>query len=358
MFAVRIHGRGGQGAVTAAELLSVAAFDEGRHAQAFPTFGSERTGAPVVSFCRIDDRPIRLREPITDPDAVVVADPTLLHQVDLFAGLDPGDFLLLNTSRDLADLGLGDLLDRLGPEHVVSVPATEMARQHLGRPMPNAALLGAFAALTGQVSLGSVTDAIGERFPGAGGSRQRRAAEAAHAHVRAQIEARDSARGGRPVLSQIEGSQAVARAVTLCRPTGDRGLPDLPADPRRGVALRPCPHRRARRVRVPHGGVGVQRTVGLHRRLGRRRPQLHRDLQPGAALHGRGAVERLRSRSPDRDDAGQPGRRALPSTSGTTTPTPWRCATPAGSSCSPSPTRTPSTCTCRRSGSRSRCRCR
>ena len=71
MFAVRIHGRGGQGAATAAELLSVAAFDEGRHAQALPTFGSERTGAPVVSFCRIDDRPIRLREPITDPDAVV-----------------------------------------------------------------------------------------------------------------------------------------------------------------------------------------------------------------------------------------------------------------------------------------------
>src|SRR5512144_3172982 len=84
-FQVRIHGRGGQGAVTAAELLSVAAFDEGRHAQAFPSFGSERTGAPVVSFCRIDDLPIRLREPITDPDAVVVQDPTLLHQVNLFA---------------------------------------------------------------------------------------------------------------------------------------------------------------------------------------------------------------------------------------------------------------------------------
>ncbi len=87
MFEVRIHGRGGQGVVTAAELLSVAAFDEGRHAQAFPTFGSERTGAPVVSFCRIDDRPIRIREPIAEPDALIVQDPTLLHQVDLFAGL-------------------------------------------------------------------------------------------------------------------------------------------------------------------------------------------------------------------------------------------------------------------------------
>lgn len=210
MFAVRIHGRGGQGAVTAAELLSVAAFDEGRHAQAFPTFGSERTGAPVVSFCRIDDRPIRLREPITDPDAVVVADPTLLHQVDLFAGLDPGDFLLVNTSRDLAELGLGDLLERLGTEHVVSVPASEIAREHLGRPMPNAALLGAFAALTGQVSLTSVTDAIVERFPGPVGAGNARAAEAAHAHVRAQVETRVGSQVGSRVGSQV-GSQDTPR---------------------------------------------------------------------------------------------------------------------------------------------------
>src|SRR5690348_1607965 len=97
MFQVRIHGRGGQGVVTAAELLSVAAFSEGRHAQAFPTFGSERTGAPVVAFCRIDDREIRLREPISEPDALIVQDPTLLHQVDLFAGLDPTGYLLINT---------------------------------------------------------------------------------------------------------------------------------------------------------------------------------------------------------------------------------------------------------------------
>src|SRR6188768_1300542 len=99
MYQVRFHGRGGQGAVTAAEMLSVAAFREGRHAQAFPTFGSERTGAPVVSFCRMDDEPIRLREPITDPDAVIVQDPTLLHQVDVFGGLRVRGYLLLNTSR-------------------------------------------------------------------------------------------------------------------------------------------------------------------------------------------------------------------------------------------------------------------
>lgn len=183
MFAVRIHGRGGQGTVTAAELLSVAAFDEGRHAQAFPTFGSERTGAPVVSFCRIDDRPIRLREPIAEPDALLVSDPTLLHQVNLFAGLRDDGFLIVNTSKALEDLGLGDLVERLTPEHVVAVPATAIAREHLGRPLPNAPLLGAFAALTGEVSLRSVTDAISERFSGAVGEGNTAAAEAAYAFV-------------------------------------------------------------------------------------------------------------------------------------------------------------------------------
>ena len=87
MFQVRIHGRGGQGVVTAAEMLSIAAFEEGRHAQAFPSFGSERMGAPVVAFCRIADKEIRLREPIMEPDALIIQDPTLLHQVDVFAGL-------------------------------------------------------------------------------------------------------------------------------------------------------------------------------------------------------------------------------------------------------------------------------
>ncbi|MGZ5334851.1 MAG: 2-oxoacid:acceptor oxidoreductase family protein, partial [Solirubrobacterales bacterium] len=108
MFAVRIHGRGGQGVVTAAEMLSIAAFEQGKHAQAFPTFGSERTGAPVTSFCRIDERPIRVREPISRPDALIVQDPTLLHQVDLFSGLGDDGWFLLNTSRDFGELGLDE----------------------------------------------------------------------------------------------------------------------------------------------------------------------------------------------------------------------------------------------------------
>jgi pyruvate ferredoxin oxidoreductase gamma subunit len=111
MFQIRVHGRGGQGVVTTADLLSVAAFSDGLHAQAFPTFGSERTGAPVVGFCRIDDRPIRTHEPVVSPDAVIIQDATLLHQVDVFDGVAPDGYLLINTSRSLGELGLDSYLD-------------------------------------------------------------------------------------------------------------------------------------------------------------------------------------------------------------------------------------------------------
>ncbi len=189
MFEVRIHGRGGQGVVTAAELLSVAAFEEGRHAQAFPSFGSERTGAPLVSFCRFSNSPIRTREPVAEPDALIVQDPTLLHQVDLFAGLEPSAYALINTEHGIDSLGLGEFASRFEPGRLLAVPATAIAREHLGRPLPNAALLGGFAALTGQLRLGSVTAAIRERFHGAGGEGNAAAAEACFAEVREQLEA-------------------------------------------------------------------------------------------------------------------------------------------------------------------------
>jgi pyruvate ferredoxin oxidoreductase gamma subunit len=181
---VRIHGRGGQGVVTAAELLSVAAFNQGRHAQAFPSFGSERTGAPVVAFCRIDDLPIRVREPILAPDALIVQDPTLLHQVDLFAGLRSGGRVLLNSTRAADRLGLADL-----DASVITVPASEIAREHLGRPLPNAALLGAFAAVSGLVTLDSVAGAIRERFPSALAEANIAAATAAHALILEPVDA-------------------------------------------------------------------------------------------------------------------------------------------------------------------------
>ena len=179
MFQVRIHGRGGQGVVSAAEMLSVAAFDEGRFAQAFPSFGSERMGAPVMAFCRIDTREIRLREPVMRPDALIVQDATLLHQVDIFSGLAPDGYILINSTRSFDELGLSELASRHPPDHLCCVPATEIAMEHVGRPLPNAALLGGFAAITGQLHFKSVSDAIRAKFPGKVGEANSRAAQAA-----------------------------------------------------------------------------------------------------------------------------------------------------------------------------------
>lgn len=166
MLQIRIHGRGGQGVVTAAEMLSIAAFEQGRHAQAFPSFGSERTGAPVIAYCRISDTPIRLREPIMAPDVLIVQDPTLLHQVDVFQGLQPDGFVLINSKKTFHELGLADIEAKYRHERLTTVPATEIALKHLGRPLPNAVLLGGFAALSGLISLEAVAHAIRDKFTG------------------------------------------------------------------------------------------------------------------------------------------------------------------------------------------------
>jgi pyruvate ferredoxin oxidoreductase gamma subunit len=166
MFQVRIHGRGGQGVVTGAEMLSIAAFLGGRHAQAFPSFGSERTGAPVVAFCRMDDKEIRLREPIMQPDAIIIQDPTLLHQVDVFGGLKKDGYILINTTRSFDEMGIGEFVKGFRPEHLLIVPASELAMKHVGRPVPNVPLLGAFAALGGLISLEAVQQAIEQKFSG------------------------------------------------------------------------------------------------------------------------------------------------------------------------------------------------
>ena len=183
MFQIRIHGRGGQGVVSAAEMLSIAAFGEGHHAQAFPSFGSERMGAPVTAFCRIHDAEIRLREPVMQPDALIIQDPTLLHQVDLFSGLSPECYILINSTRSFDELGLGDFVRGFARDHLCSVPASELALKYVGRPLPNAALLGGFAAMTGRLALDAVAQAIRERFPGKVGTANVAAARAAHRHV-------------------------------------------------------------------------------------------------------------------------------------------------------------------------------
>ncbi|HYM54947.1 MAG TPA: 2-oxoacid:acceptor oxidoreductase family protein [Solirubrobacteraceae bacterium] len=186
---MRIHGRGGQGVVTAAELLSLAAFREGRHAQAFPSFGSERTGAPVVAFCRIDDREIRTREPVSEPDALIVQDPTLLHQVDVFGGLRPDGYVLINSIRSFDEIGLGDWVGGFRHERLLTVPASGLAREHVGQARPNAALLGGLAALTGIVSVDSVVGAIRARFPGRLADGNAAAAQACFAFVHKELEA-------------------------------------------------------------------------------------------------------------------------------------------------------------------------
>ena len=153
--------------MTAAELLSVAAFGDGRFAQAFPSFGSERTGAPVVAYCRVAGARIRTREPIVRPDALIVLDATLVHQVDLFRGVSSDGYILVNSSRTFDDLGLSDVVQAHLASRVATVPATELALTHTGRPVPNAVLLGGFAAMTDVVSLDAVVQAIRARFTGA-----------------------------------------------------------------------------------------------------------------------------------------------------------------------------------------------
>ena len=181
MFQVRIHGRGGQGVVTAAELLAQSAFDEEKFAQAFPSFGSERTGAPVVAFCRIADVEIRVREPIMFPDALIIQDSTLLRQVEILAGLKSDGYVLINSTRTYEQLGIADLAE--GRSRFITIPATAMAMEHLGRPVPNAVLLGAFAALTHIVSLNSVTDSLRKKFKPKIAESNCAAATAAYAYV-------------------------------------------------------------------------------------------------------------------------------------------------------------------------------
>jgi len=196
VFQIRIHGRGGQGVVTAAETLSIAAFLENRYAQAFPSFGSERTGAPVVAFCRIDEREIRLREPVLNPDALIIQDPTLLHQVDVFSGLVPDGYILINTSRSFEALGVDEFARGFCAAHLCTVPATELALKHVGRPVPNAALLGGFAAVSGRVSIDAVANALRHKFSGAIAEGNVAAAREAYAFVREEMKEGSHAKTG------------------------------------------------------------------------------------------------------------------------------------------------------------------
>lgn len=160
MIEIRIHGRGGQGNVAAAELLSIAAFKGGKFAQAFPSFGAERIGAPVQAFVRIDDKKIRTREDVQFPDYLIVQDAFLMDTVPVLDGLKPDGLIVVNSDKPPEELHIKTTA------RVETIPATEIALEIIGRPIPNAVMIGAFCSITGLVNLDAVQEAIMEKFPG------------------------------------------------------------------------------------------------------------------------------------------------------------------------------------------------
>jgi pyruvate ferredoxin oxidoreductase gamma subunit len=160
MIEVRIHGRGGQGNVVAAYLLASAAIAEGRFGQAFPAFGAERRGAPVVAFVRITETALRRRNQVVAPDYLIIQDQALLHVPGVLDGLKSDGAILINSTLDAGKLSAQ--LER----RVVTIPATELAQQHLGRPVPNTALLAAFNELTQILSADAISQVLSSRFKG------------------------------------------------------------------------------------------------------------------------------------------------------------------------------------------------
>lgn len=151
-----VHGRGGQGAVTAAELLAVSAFKDGKFTQAFPKFGPERRGSPVESFCRISDNFITLRTQVYSPDHVIILDDSLTKVVDVTTGLSKDGIILINSDRKRNFKGFD----------VYNVDASRIAMDVLGRPIVNTVMLGAFAKATNLISLKNLVESIKERFEG------------------------------------------------------------------------------------------------------------------------------------------------------------------------------------------------
>jgi pyruvate ferredoxin oxidoreductase gamma subunit len=158
---IRWHGRGGQGAVTSAELLAKAAINEGKYAQAFPAFGPERRGAPVVAFDRIDSQsPIRIRAEIREPDVVVVLDPTLMRVVRVTSGLKAGGVLVINTRKTFEAIEK----DFGSNWKLALVDATRIARELLGVPIVNTTMLGALLKVVEVVKIESLSEPLEERF--------------------------------------------------------------------------------------------------------------------------------------------------------------------------------------------------
>ncbi len=184
-YEIRWHGRGGQGAVTAAMILANAAIYEGKYAQAFPEFGAERRGAPVKAYTRVSDEPIRTRAPILEPDVVVVLDPSLPSNLYL-TGLKPGGVILANTKRSPSEFA--EAAGIRGDYKIYTVDATRIALETLGLPIVNTAMVGALVRVLPIVSMDSVEKAILETFPGKVGERNVKAARKAYESVLVEAE--------------------------------------------------------------------------------------------------------------------------------------------------------------------------
>lgn len=165
MTQIRIHGRGGQGVVTAAELIAIAAFKRGLQAQAFPSFGVERTGAPVESFVRIDDKPIMTKEQIYRPDILIIQDASLLDNADIAAGADKKTRVIINTAKTKSIRRLADKIN-LPQTNIYTIDATKIALEIIGKNIVNTVILGIFAKITGLIDLISLRQAIEEKFSG------------------------------------------------------------------------------------------------------------------------------------------------------------------------------------------------
>lgn len=175
---IRIHGRGGQGSVTAAEMISIAAFEDGKFSQAFPAFGVERRGAPVQAFTRISDSPIRLRSQIYTPDYVIVQDATLLETVDVASGIKDNGVIIVNTTEKPENLKLDT------KARVMTVDATSVAMDIIGFPIVNTVLLGAFAGATGEINVESIKKAVKGRFSGKVAEKNAQAIQKAYELIR------------------------------------------------------------------------------------------------------------------------------------------------------------------------------
>ncbi|MCK5460114.1 pyruvate ferredoxin oxidoreductase subunit gamma [Candidatus Parcubacteria bacterium] len=174
MIEIRIHGRGGQGSVTAAELIAVAAFYDGKYSQAFPNFGVERRGAPIEAYMRIDSQPIKLRSQIYEPDFIIIQDDTLLDAINPFKGCKKETKVIINSERE-ADLKLP-----IKKNNILFIPATKIALEILGKPIINTVMLGAFARFSGLVKIESIVKAIKGRFSGKILEKNIKAVEAAY----------------------------------------------------------------------------------------------------------------------------------------------------------------------------------